>query len=97
MTQHTDWIVGIDLGDRYSVYCKLNTRTGEVEEGRFKMTPEAVLEHFDPWERMRVVMEVGTHSRWMLRELRAMGFDVIVADPRRLPLLTKNFSMRLMK
>lgn len=90
MTQHSEWIVGIDLGDRVSVYCKINGRTGEFEEGDFRMSPEEVREHFEPWERMRVVMEVGTHSRWMLRVLTEMGFDVVVADPRRLALITRS-------
>jgi hypothetical protein len=34
--------VGVDLGDRYSYLCFLDTQSGEViEEGRLRTTPEA--------------------------------------------------------
>jgi hypothetical protein len=33
--------VGLDLGDRYSYLCFLDTQSGEViEEGRLRTTPE---------------------------------------------------------
>ena len=33
--------VGVDLGDRYSYLCFLDTQSGEViEEGRLRTTPE---------------------------------------------------------
>jgi hypothetical protein len=40
--------VGIDLGDKYSYLCVLDTESGEViEEGRLRTTPEALRRRFD--------------------------------------------------
>ena len=44
-----EWRVtaGLDLGDKYSYLCLLDTDGGEViEEGRVRTTPEALRRHF---------------------------------------------------
>jgi hypothetical protein len=39
--------LGIDLGDKYSHLCLLDTESGEViEEGRLRTTPEALKQRF---------------------------------------------------
>jgi transposase len=39
--------LGIDLGDKYSHLCLLDTESGEViEEGRLRTTPEAFKQRF---------------------------------------------------
>jgi hypothetical protein len=39
--------VGIDLGDKYSHLCLIDTESGEVlEEGRLRTTPEALRRRF---------------------------------------------------
>jgi transposase len=81
--------VGIDLGDRRSHVCVLHD-DGVIEEATVATTPEATREFFGSRPRCRVVMEAGTHSPWKSRMLSKMGFDVIVADPRRLRLLTES-------
>ena len=91
MTKHlSDWTVGIDLGDRVSVLFGLNRESGEVIESELEMAEAAVREHFASFERCRIVFEAGGHSRWMNRVLSEMGFEVIVADPRQLALITKS-------
>ena len=35
-------------------------------------------------------MEVGTHSPWVSRQLAAMGHEVIVANPRKVRLITQS-------
>ena len=38
---------GLDLGDKYSYLCLIDTRSGEViEEGRLRTTPEALRRRF---------------------------------------------------
>ena len=37
----SDWVVGIDVGDRRSHMCRLNTRTGEILEDRIPTRPQA--------------------------------------------------------
>jgi transposase len=38
--------------------------------------------------RCRIALEVGTHSPWVSRLLSGLGHEVIVANPRQLPLIT---------
>lgn len=76
--EHT---VGIDLGDRKSVLCRLN-QAGEVADRRtIPTTPEGFERYFRNAPSARVVMEVGTHSPWISRLLEEMGHEVIVANP----------------
>ncbi len=75
--------VGLDLGDRYSRFCMVDAEGEIVEEGRVRTEVEAMRGRFRgaaAW----VVLEVGTHSPWVSRELEELGHEVIVANPRRL-------------
>ena len=82
--------LGLDLGDRYSYYCVLD-RDGMVEEdGRVATTTAALQRWFEGTERMRVILEVGTHSPWVSRLLTRCGHDVLVANPRRVRLIAEN-------
>jgi transposase len=84
--------MGIDLGDKKSDVCRLNPNTGEMVRSRVAMVPEKVREHFESMERCKVVMEAGAQSRWFSEELEALGFDVIVTNPRRNALIAKSLS-----
>jgi hypothetical protein len=43
----TKMTAGLDLGDRYSYLCLIDTQNGEVvEEGRLRTTPEALRHRF---------------------------------------------------
>src|SRR5271156_2225311 len=85
-------VVGLDLGDRHSHYCML-TGTGEaVEEGRIQTTAAAMEKHFAREPLMRIALEAGTHSPWVSRLLKSYGHQVIVANPRKIPTLTKSES-----
>ena len=83
---------GLDLGDKYSYLCLLDTDTGEViEEGRVRTTPEALRRRFAS-ERppMRVAIEAGTHSPWVSRLLEECAHEVLVANTRKLRLIYAN-------
>ena len=90
MTHLTDWTIGIDLGDKKSFVYAMNRSTGEVVEDEVSMTESSLQEFLEPWPRCLVVFEVGGHSRWVKRVIQGMGFEVLVADPRRIALITKN-------
>ena len=62
---------GLDLGDKYSYLCLIDTDTGEViEEGRLRTTPEALRRRFSSEQQpLRVAIEAGTHSPWVSRVL----------------------------
>ena len=80
--------VGIDLGDRYSYLCLLDTESGEViEEGRLRTTPEAFRRRFGSEQWMRISIEAGTHSPWVSRLLGECGHEVLVANARKLKLI----------
>ena len=54
---------GLDLGDKYSQLCLIDTQSGEViEEGRLRTTPEALRRRFCSERPLRVAIEAGTHS-----------------------------------
>src|ERR671915_792183 len=84
--------VGIDLGDKYSYLCLLDTESGEViEEGRLRTTPEALRRRFSSEQQpLRIAIEAGTHSPWASRVLEECGHEVLVANARKLRLIYAN-------
>jgi transposase len=82
---------GLDLGDKYSYLCLLDTDGGEViEEGRLRTTPEALRRRFASERPLRVAIEAGTHSPWVNRLLEECGHEVLVANARKLRLIYAN-------
>jgi hypothetical protein len=81
--------VGIDLGDKYSYLCVLDTESGEViEEGRLRTTREALERRFSSEQRpLRIAIETGTHSPWVSRVLEECAHEVLVANPRKTRLI----------
>jgi transposase len=81
-------IVGIDLGDRGSSYCILS-QAGEVLRASTVATTKKDLNRvFGALPHSRVALEAGTHSPWVSRLLKALGHEVIVANPRRVRLIS---------
>jgi transposase len=79
---------GLDLGDRYSYLCLIDTQCAEaIEEGRLRTSPEAIRRRFASEQPMRVAIEAGTHSPWVSRLLEELGHEVLVANPRRTRLI----------
>jgi transposase len=83
---------GLDLGDRYSHLCLIDTESGEVvqEEGRLRTSPEALRRRFASERPMRIAIETGTHSPWISRLLEGCGHEVLVANARKLRLIYSN-------
>jgi transposase len=82
---------GLDLGDKHSYLCLLDTASGEVmEEGRLRTTPEAFRRRFSSEQPMRIAIEAGTHSPWVSRLLKECGHEVLVANARKLRLIYAN-------
>jgi transposase len=80
--------VGIDLGDRSSRYCILDEQGEILVEGSMATTKKGFAQVLGSKPRSRVVLEVGTHSPWVSRYLADLGHEVIVANPRRVRLIT---------
>ena len=82
---------GLDLGDKYSYLCLIDTVSGEImEEGRLRTTPEALGRRFSSEQPMRIAIEAGTHSPWVSRVLEECGHEVLVANARKLRLIYSN-------
>jgi transposase len=82
---------GLDLGDKYSYLCLIDTQSGEVvEEGRLLTTPEALRRRFASEPSLRIAIETGTHSPWVSRLLEGCGHEVLVANARKLRLIYAN-------
>ena len=82
---------GLDIGDKYSYLCLIETVSGEVvEEGRMRTTPQALRRRFCSERPMRVAIEAGTHSPWVSRLLEECGHEVLVANSRKVRLIYSN-------
>jgi transposase len=87
-SQQPKMTAGLDLGDKYSYLCLIDTESGEVmEEGRLRTTSETLEQRFSGRERMRIAIEAGTHSPWVSRVLKECGHEVLVANPRKTRLI----------
>jgi transposase len=84
--------IGLDVGDRYTTACVVDA-AGEVSEtARVRTTPAALEQRLRGLPRCRVVLETGTHSAWLSRVAEACGHEVVVANARRLRLISENAS-----
>jgi transposase len=80
--------IGIDLGDRNSRFCRLGADGQVLEESSVATTSTAMRKVFGRMPRCRIALEVGTHSPWVSRLLTELGHEVIVANPRRVQLIS---------
>jgi len=83
-------VIGMDLGDRTSFYCVRTLGQERIATGTIATTAAAMVEFFQGMKRQRVVMETGTHSRWVAHLLELLGHEVIVGNSRKLKLITQN-------
>jgi len=82
--------VGLDLGDRSSRYCILDEAGEKANEDQLPTTKTGLEAMFGKMPPCRIALEVGTHSPWVSRQLKAMGHEVIVANPRKVKLITES-------
>lgn len=87
MTKNTSETIGCDLGDKKSEICVLGT-DGEVKERTSVRTNRKGMTAFFTRTTAHVIVEVGTHSRWVRDLLLELGHQVTVANPRRVKLIS---------
>ena len=88
ITRDFEVVCGLDLGDKSSRLCVLSKTSGEVlEESKIRTTPAGIRGRFGGHRRMRVALEVGTHSPWVSELLEEAGHEVVVANPRKVRLI----------
>jgi transposase len=79
--------IGIDLGDRWSRYCVLNQDGVIIEENRVRTSAEGLEQRFGSTPATRIVLEAGTHSPWVSRQLESYGHEVVVANARKVRMI----------
>ncbi len=84
--------IGCDLGDRKSHVCCLNADAKVETEATVRTTRQDMRQFFSARAKARVVLEVGTHSRWVSELLKSLGHEVVVANPRRVKLISQSDS-----
>jgi transposase len=85
-----DLTIGVDLGDKTSRYCIIDSNGEVVKEAGVATTRKGIREKFGELKRSRIALEVGPHSPWVSRLLAELGHEVIVANPRQLKLITES-------
>jgi transposase len=82
--------IGMDVSDRFTEAYAMDDRGAWVESWRMPTKQEALRSGLSRYPGVRVVLEVGCHSPWISRQLKADGFEVIVANPRRVRLIAES-------
>lgn len=84
-------VIGIDLGDRNSTYTVRSRNAQEILlRGSVATEATGVLSEFQKFAPQSFILETGTHARWMAQLLEAMGHEVVVANARKLKLISEN-------
>jgi transposase len=81
--------IGCDLGDKWSEVSILLPR-GELQRPEPVKTTRKAMTAFFTRPRAHVVIEVGTHSRWVSELLLQLGHKVTVANPRKVKLISQS-------
>lgn len=79
------YTIGFDLGDQESVYEVLDAAGEVAAAGSVATQARSLAKVFAPFRGGRFVLETGTHSPWVAEVLTSMGFEVLVADARSVP------------
>ncbi len=82
--------IGMDISDRFTEAYAIDGDGEWVESWRMPTKQAALREGLSRYPGARVVLEVGCHSPWISRQLKAEGFEVIVANPRRVRLIAES-------
>jgi transposase len=84
-------VIGIDLGDKESVFAVMDSDSDAIQfEGKVATTRKAFERCFSKYEACTIALEVGTHSPWVSRLLEGLGHEVLVANARRLRMIYGN-------
>jgi transposase len=81
-------VLGLDVSDRFTSYCLIDSQGALIEEGRLKTERTALSRLI--LEDCRVVVEAGTNSPWIGRLFHEAGCEVVVANPRRVQLIAQS-------
>jgi len=94
ITRHTSvelpTTMGLDLSDRLSHFHVQLGAGRRLATGKVATTRESLSPLFESWKGCRLVIEAGGHSPWVSRLGQECGMEVVVANPRRVELISKS-------
>jgi len=90
MQKDTRDTVGLDTGDKNSVTFVIDPDGEKSEQASIRTTKTGIHRYFANREPCVVVLEAGTHSPWISEQLEGYGHEVLVANPRMLPLIYRS-------
>lgn len=80
--------LGLDLGSEESVFCVLDCAGEVILRARFGMSPTELTPAVAGLDGCVVMLESCNQSSWVARALRSLGHYVIVANPRKLKMIS---------
>lgn len=84
--------VGRDLSDVKGNWCAIDERGNKIGAGEVKLRKEGVEQWARRFAPTVMAIEAGGNSAWVSRTLAAAGHEVIVANPVKVALITKNIA-----
>jgi len=82
--------LGLDLSDRVSHFHVLLGDGRTLARGKVQTLRDDLRLLFQQWTGCRLVIEAGGHSPWISRLGQECGMEVVVANPRRVELISKS-------
>ena len=82
--------IGLDVSDRLTEAYAIDADGEWVESWRIPTKETALRGGLSRYPGARAVLEVGCHSPWISRHLKKEGYEVIVANPRRVRLIAES-------
>jgi transposase len=82
--------IGLDLGDRSSCWCALGADGEVIARGEVISERQPLEQLFGRIPASLVALEVGSHSPWISRLMKEQGHDVVVANARRVKLISES-------
>jgi len=82
--------IGLDLGSRSTQVAVLAPSRKLIEERTVSTTKAALTRLFERYPGARIVLEASTPARWITKLAESLGHEVIVANPRNIPLITQS-------
>lgn len=83
-------VIGMDLGDKNHKAVGLTEKGEVVDRAEVPCTPEGVREYLARHPDALVVIETGTHCRWVSRVAVAQGHETLVGNARKLRMIWKS-------
>ena len=89
ITMHaaTDFI-GLDLSDKTATFVVVSAQGDVVQDGKLRLSRDGLQPTLGARPPAQIAIEVGGHSPWVSRALTDMGYDVTVANPRQVKLIS---------